>query len=107
MRDRGREREEYLRGCYKSMSGRIGIVSSSEVSVVRSEDGVLLALLYIRSLPLSNARSTGISQYFPSYFVECSEDTIAINSGTNLFGTYCIGLMMMMMKRRKRRKSSP
>ncbi len=44
------------------MGGRIGVVSSSKVPVVASDDGVSFALLDVLSVPLTNARSTCVGQ---------------------------------------------
>lgn len=45
------------------MGGGIGIITSGEVSIVRSYDGVFVSLLHILSVPLSNTRSTSIGQH--------------------------------------------
>ena len=44
------------------MSGGVGVVSASEVPVVAGDDRVLLPLLHVLSVPLTNARSTGVSE---------------------------------------------
>ncbi len=44
------------------MGGRVRIVPSSEVPIVAGDDGVGLPFLDILSVPLSNARSTGVGQ---------------------------------------------
>lgn len=44
------------------MSSRVGIVTSSEVSVVRRDNRVSLALLDVLSIPLANARSTSVCE---------------------------------------------
>ena len=52
------------------MSLGIGIVSSREVPVVAGDDGVLLSLLDVLSVPLTNARPTGICQHQASYVLQ-------------------------------------
>ena len=42
------------------MSLRIGVIPSSEVPIVAGDDGVLLPLLDVLSVPLTNARPTSI-----------------------------------------------
>ena len=49
------------------MSLRVGVVPSCEVPVVAGDDGVLLSLLDVLSVPLTNAWPTGISQHQTSY----------------------------------------
>lgn len=44
------------------MSGRVGIVTSSEIAVVGRDNRILLAFLYIFAIPLSDARTTGVGQ---------------------------------------------
>ena len=44
------------------MSGGVGVVTASEVPVVAGDDRVLLPLLHVLSVPLTNARSTGVSE---------------------------------------------
>ena len=52
------------------MSLRVGVVPSSEVPVVAGDDGVLLSLLDVLSVPLTNARPTGIRQHQASYVLQ-------------------------------------
>jgi hypothetical protein len=58
---------------------RVGVVSASEVSVVAGNDGVFLTLLDVLTIPLSDARATGIGQNQPPYllqwFILWAEDT--------------------------------
>ena len=45
------------------MSGWVGIIPASEVAVVAGDDGVSLSLLYVLSVPLPDARATGVGQH--------------------------------------------
>ena len=45
------------------MCGWVGVVPAGEVAVVAGDDGVSLSLLHILSVPLPDARATGIGQH--------------------------------------------
>jgi hypothetical protein len=46
----------------KSVGGGIGVVAGREVAVVRRHDAVLFALLLVLTIPLPDARATGVGQ---------------------------------------------
>ena len=48
------------------MGGGVGVVTPSEVAVVRGHDGVLLALLHVLAIPLTDARAARVGQDSPS-----------------------------------------
>merc|ERR1719154_263624 len=74
----------HLRAGDKAMSGRVGIIPACEVPVIASHDGVLLSLGNILSVPLSDARSTGISQNDSSELSHGVGQSIPLNSGSDL-----------------------
>lgn len=55
----------------EGMGGWVGIITTNEVAVVWSDNGVLLAFLYVLSVPLSNAWPTGIGQDCPAKPTQC------------------------------------
>ena len=71
------------------MSGRVGVVTSGKVSVVRCDDGVLLAFLHVLAIPLTDARPASVGQNGSAEFTQCLSDTIAFNSGANLLRSRC------------------
>ena len=52
----------HLRAGDEAVSGGVGVVTASEIPVVASDDGVLLSLLDVLSIPLTNAGTAGISK---------------------------------------------
>ncbi|KNC29425.1 hypothetical protein FF38_06588 [Lucilia cuprina] len=75
------------------MSGRVGIITTGEVTIVRGDNGVLVALLNVLTIPLTNAGPAGVSQDGTTEFVENISDAVTFNGGTNLFraGSYIEG----------------
>lgn len=71
----------------ESVGGRVRIVSASEVSVVRRDNGVLLTLLDVSSVPLTNAGATSVSKDDTTEVEEGLELTISLNGGSDLLGT--------------------
>lgn len=63
------------------------IVTSSEVTVVRRDDGVCLALLNITSVPLANARAAGVRKNHATEVLEGLELTVTLDGSANLLGT--------------------
>ena len=57
---------------------------TSEVSVVAGDDGVLLSLLSILSVPLANARSTGISEHNTAKSSHGVGEPVLLNGGSDL-----------------------
>lgn len=51
----------------ETVGGRIGVITTCEVSVVRCDDGVLLALLDVPTIPLADAGSASVGQYLNFY----------------------------------------
>uniref|UniRef100_A0A914MS23 Candidate secreted effector n=1 Tax=Meloidogyne incognita TaxID=6306 RepID=A0A914MS23_MELIC len=66
------------------MSGRIRIVASSEVSVIRTNNCVLLSHLNILPIPLSNTRSTSICKNNTTNILKIFDKTVTLNCSTNL-----------------------
>lgn len=52
------------------MSGRVSVITSSEVTVVRVHDGVLLSLLHVFAVPLADARAASVGQHGASELSE-------------------------------------
>ena len=69
----------------------LGIISAGEVTVVRVDNGVLLALLDILTVPLANAGSTSVSQNQAANVVQRLSQAVACNGGTDLFRAGCDG----------------
>jgi hypothetical protein len=63
------------------------VVASGEVTVVGRDDGVGSSLLNIAAVPLSNARTAGVSKNHATELLESLELTIALNGGANLLRT--------------------
>lgn len=81
----------------EGVGGRVGIVTSSEVTVVRADDRVGVSLLDIASVPLTNAWSTGVCEDETSERLKSLELSVTLDGGTNLLGTRsdsekCLGL---------------
>ena len=69
------------------MGGRICVVAAGEVAVVGADNGVLFALLHVRSIPLTNARSAGVCQHKATDVLEILDEAVAFNGGTNLLAS--------------------
>lgn len=65
----------------------VGIVTGSEVTVVRRDDRVLLALLDIATVPLSNARTASVGKNHTTELLEGLELTVTLNGSADLLGT--------------------
>jgi hypothetical protein len=73
-----------VRGSDEGVGGGVGIVSSSEVSVVRRDDRVDLALLDVLSVPLADAGSTSVGKDDTSDVLEGLDHTVTSNGGSDL-----------------------
>lgn len=73
-----------IRGSDESVGVDVGIVPSGEVSVVGSDDGVSRSLGNILSVPLSDARTTGVGKYDTSSLLEDGHLSVTGDGGTNL-----------------------
>lgn len=71
----------------KGVRSRVGVVSASEISVVRSDDGILLSLLDVSSVPLTDTGSTGVGEDDTSDVFERLDETVSVNGGSDLFGS--------------------
>lgn len=69
------------------MSGRVGVVSTGEVSVVRSDDGVGFTLLDVLSVPLTDTRTTGVGENDTADGLEGVNETVSSDSSSDLLGT--------------------
>lgn len=63
------------------------LLLTSEVSVVRSNDRVLLALLDVLSVPLTDTGSTGVGEDDTSDVFERLNETVSVNGGSDLLGS--------------------
>lgn len=78
------ESDDQVRGGNKGVGGRVAVVTSSEVTVVRGEDGVGLALLDVLAVPLTNARTTGVGKNNTTELLEGLGQTVAGDGSANL-----------------------
>lgn len=69
------------------VGGGVGVVTASEVTVVRGDDRVGLTLLHVLAVPLTNARSAGVGEDDTAELLEGLELTITGDGGANLLGT--------------------
>lgn len=76
-----------IRRSDEGVGGRVGIVTSGEVTVVRRDDGVGLTLLDILTIPLTNAGSASVGKDDTSELLKSLELTVTLNGGANLLGT--------------------
>lgn len=77
---------EFGRG-NETVSHWVGVVSSSEVSVEGSDDGVLLALLSVLSVPLTNAWTARVGHDNTADALEDLGVAVSFNGSSDLFGT--------------------
>lgn len=70
------------------VGGRVSIVTASEVTVVRGDDGVGSSLLDILAVPLTNARSAGVGKDHAAKLLKGLELSIALNGSTNLLRSW-------------------
>ena len=56
------EGHSHLRTGHEAVGGGVGVVTTGEVPVVARHDGVLLSLLHVLSVPLTDARTTSVSE---------------------------------------------
>ncbi len=71
----------------EGVGGWVGIVTSSEVTVVGREDGVCGSLWNILAVPLSDTWTAGVGENHTTELLEGLELAITLNGGANLLGT--------------------
>lgn len=71
----------------EGVSGGVGVVTASEVTVVGGDDGVGLALLDILTVPLSNARTASVGKDDTTVLLEGLQLTVTLDSSANLLRT--------------------
>ena len=71
----------------ESVGGGVGIVTTGEVTVVGRDDRVGLTLLHILTVPLSNARTTGVGKDDTTEFFKSLKLAVTLNGGANLLRT--------------------
>lgn len=76
-----------FRGGDETVSGGVGVVTSGKVTVVRCDDGVLVAFLDVLAIPLTDARSAGVGQNGSAELAKCLGDAVAFDGGADLFGS--------------------
>lgn len=99
----------YLRWSHKCVSLRVGVISPGKVSIVAGDDGVLLSLLYVLSVPLSDAGTAGVGQHQPTYLFQglilrsnrnklqgftptlLSNQLVSLHRGSDLLWAWCHG----------------
>ena len=69
------------------MCSGVSVVTASKVPVVRSDDGVSLALPDVLPIPLTDTRTTGVGKYETTRSLESTNLTITLNGSANLFRT--------------------
>ncbi|EEQ36878.1 aconitate hydratase, mitochondrial precursor [Clavispora lusitaniae ATCC 42720] len=72
----------------ESVGSRVTIVSGGEVSVERRNNGVLLSLLNVASVPLTDTWTTSIGHDDTAKVLESLQLTVSSNGGSDLFGTW-------------------
>lgn len=73
-------------GSDECVRGRVGVVATSEVAVVRSDDRVLLAFLDIATIPLTDAGAASVGQDDTAGILKDANLAITFDGGTDLFG---------------------
>ena len=66
------------------MRSGVGVVATGEVTVVGGDNGVLLALLRILSVPLTDAGSAGVGKDLATNRLQRLVNAITGNGGTDL-----------------------
>jgi len=82
----GHRNDEIWRGD-EGVGGWVGVIAASEVTVVRREDRVSLALLDVLTVPLTNAWTASICQNHTTELLEGGKLAITLDGGSNLLGT--------------------
>ena len=81
------ESSDNVWGCNEGMGGGVGIVTSSEVTVIGGDNRVDITLLDVLPIPLSNTRTASVSEYQAANALESLDLSITGDSGTDLLGT--------------------
>lgn len=76
-----------VRRCDEGVGGRVGIVTTGEVTVVGRDDRVGSTLLDILAIPLTDARTAGVGKNDTTEFLKSLELAIALDGSTDLLGT--------------------
>ena len=71
----------------EGVGGGVGIVTTGKVSVVGSDDRVLLSLLDVLPVPLSDTGSTGVGQNDSTDVLEGLNESVTGNGSPDLLGT--------------------
>lgn len=79
--------DDEVRGGDESVGSGVGVVTRGEVTVVRRDDRVLLALLDIATVPLANAGTASICEHHTTELLEGLELTVTLNRSADLLGT--------------------
>jgi hypothetical protein len=74
-------------GGNEGVGGGVGIVTTGKVSVVGSDDRVLLSLLDVLPVPLSDTGSTGVGQNDSTDVLEGLHESVTGNGSPDLLGT--------------------
>lgn len=74
-------------GSDEGVGSGVGIVTSSEVTVVGRDDGVSLTLLDVLAVPLANAGATGVGKNHAAELLKSGKLSITLNGGADLLGT--------------------
>jgi hypothetical protein len=89
------EGSDDFRGSNESVGSRVGIVTASEVTVVGSDDRVLLTLLDVLTIPLTNAGTASVGKDNTTSLGKSVHDTVTFDGSTNLFGTRGDGVLSL------------
>ena len=80
-------RGDDIGGSDEGMGGGVGVVTTGEVTVVGRDDGVGVTLLDVTTVPLANARTTGVSEDNAANALEGTDHAITLDGGANLLRT--------------------
>ena len=78
------KRSDDIRGSDKGVRGRVRIITSGKVTVVRGDDRVLFPLFDVATIPLTDAWSTGVCEDEATNFFEYANLTITFNRSADL-----------------------
>ncbi len=71
----------------EGVGGRVGVVTTGEVTVVGRDDRVGFALLDVLAIPLTDARTAGVGKDDTTEFLKSLKLAIALDGSTDLLGT--------------------
>lgn len=79
--------DDEIGGSDEGVGSGVGIVTSSEVTVVGRDDGVSLTLLDVLAVPLANAGSAGVGKNHAAELLQSGKLSITLDGSADLLGT--------------------